>query len=171
MADRLPERLTLKNTMFGDGAKGMAFQTSEDTSGLGVICEARRKDGHSPFKEAWRYRWLPNLDFDSYPALREAVNALDESAIQREREAWPKATEHEHDTKNRCWLDRQPGSVFMTVQTSWCEYDAAPLCAACAEMAKTDPAVVVRAVAKREADVAAMPPLSERIAPEGGQLT
>jgi hypothetical protein len=151
----------MKNTIYGDGAKGMAFQRAEDASGLGVICEARRKDGRSRFIEAWRYRWLPHRDFASYAELRSAVNALDDAAIQREREAWPKATEFEHDTGNRCWMDGRPGAVFITVQTSWCEYDGAPLCAACGDSAKADPGVVVRAVAKRRADVAAMPPLSE----------
>lgn len=152
---RLPEHITMKNTMFGDGAKGMAFQRSEDVADQGVICEARREDRRSPFREAWRYRWLPNRDFASYAELREAVNALDDAAIQRERETWPKATEFESESHNRCWLDGQPGAVFITVQTSWCEHDGAPLCAPCGELAKTDPGVVVRAVAKREADVAA----------------
>lgn len=165
MADaRLPALVKMKSTMFGDGAKGMAFQTAEDVSGFGVICEARRKDRCSPFTEAWRYRWLPNRDFATYAELREAVNALDEEDIQREREAWPKATEHAHDTANRCWLDGGPGAMFITVQTSWCEHDGAPLCAACAEQAKADPGVVVRAVAKREADVAAKHP---QVAPSG----
>lgn len=164
MADRLPEVVTMQTMMFGDGAKGMAFQRAEDVSDLGVLCEARREDRRSPFKEAWRYRWLPNRDFATYAALREAVNALDDAAIQREREAWPKATEFESDTSNRCWQDGQPGALFITVQTSWCEHAGAPLCIGCAELAKQDPGVVVRAVAKREADVAARKPLSERLA-------
>lgn len=153
---RLPERVTMKTTMYGDGAKGMAFQRAEDTSGSGVICEARREDRRSPFREAWRYRWLPGRDFATYAELREAVNALDEASIQRERDSWPKATEFESDTSNRCWLDGLPGVKFVTVQTSWCEHDGAPLCATCAELAKTDPRVVVRAVEARHAKVAAM---------------
>jgi hypothetical protein len=155
MADRLPERVTMKNTMFGDGARGMAFQRSEDVADLGVICEARREDRRSPFKEAWRYRWLPNRDFANYAELRAAVNVMVEAAIERERAMWPKATEYEHDTTNRCWLDGTPGAVFITVQTSWCEYEGAPLCEACGAAAKADPTVVVRAVEKRQADVRA----------------
>lgn len=160
MADRLPERVSMKTTMYGDGAKGMAFQRAEDVSDHGVICEARRQDRRSPFTEAWRYRWLPDRDFATYADLRQAVNNLDEMAIERERATWPRATKFESDTQNACWLDRQPGAVFVTVQTSWCEYDGAPLCATCAEQAKADLSVVVRAVAKRCADVAAKAPLT-----------
>ncbi len=155
MADRLPEQVTMKITMFGDGLKGMAFQRAEDVSGFGVICEARRQDGRSPFKEAWRYRWLPSRDCDTYADLRQAVNVLDDAEIQREREAWPKATGHRSDTRNRCWLDGRTGAAFVTVQTSWCEHEGAPLCAECAELAKADPGVVVRAAQARRAAVAA----------------
>lgn len=150
----------MKVMMFGDGAKGMAFQRALDVSGLGVILEARREDRHSPFVQTWRYRWLPNRAFSSYAELLRIVNGLDDAAIERERAAWPKATEFVSETTNPCWLDGQPGAVFITVQTSWCEYGGAPLCATCGELAKADPGVVVRAGEKRAADVAARKPLA-----------
>lgn len=156
--DRIPTEIKMRTDTFGDGAKGMAFQIDHDTAGLGVACEARRKDGRSPFVSTWRYRWLPDRAFGTFGELREAVNELDEAAIEAEKQLWPQPYEIERDPcQSKCWLDGAAGSTFVTVRTSWHEYASAPLCPACAAMAKDDPMVVVRAVEARRAHVRANP--------------
>jgi hypothetical protein len=153
MTERLPDYIMMKTVTYGDGPNGMAVQVSKDATNSGVICEARRKDGRSAFKEIWRYRWLPGQNFTSYTELRVAVNALKEEDIQQERERWPQRSGTTAGTRNQCWADGLPGTDFVTVQTSWCEYEGAPLCAGCTALAVTDPGIVVRAVAKRQAAV------------------
>lgn len=149
----------MRTDTYGDGAKGMAFQIDRDTAGLGVACEARRKDRSSPFVSTWRYRWLPDRTFATFGELRVVVNALDEAAIEAEKSKWPKHYEadREPSATAKCWLDHTLGATFVTVRTSWHEYDSAPLCPACAAMAKDDPMVVVRAVEARKAWVRANP--------------
>lgn len=150
---RIPTEIQMRTDTYGDGAKGMAFQIDHDNAGLGVSCEARRKDGRSPFVSTWRYRWLPDREFATFAALREAVNALDDAAIEAERRRWPQQFEADREPSptTRCWLDGEQGSTFTTVRSSWHEFASAPLCPACIAKAKDDPMVVLRAVEAREA--------------------
>lgn len=151
----------MRTDTFGDGAKGMAFQIDNDTAGLGISCEARRKDRHSPFVETWRYRWLPDREFATAAELAQAVNAMDEAAIDAEKRKWPQPYEIDREPgPNKCWLDGVVGSTFVTVRSSWHEYESAPLCPACEAKAKADPRVVLQAVEARKAWVRSRPPLT-----------
>ena len=153
IVSRIPAEIQMRTDTYGDGAKGMAFQIDHDITGLGVACEARRKDRHSPFVSTWRYRWLPDRDFVSFAQLREAVNALDDAAIEAEKQRWPQPyeTEREPSPTARCWLDNEQGATFTTVRSSWHEYESAPLCAWCVMKAREDPMVVLRAAEARRA--------------------
>lgn len=158
----LPENPRMVQEAHGSGAKGMAFYSYE-AQDLDVIQDVRRKDGRSPFVDAWRYRWLPERTFPTYAALREAVNALAPEAIEAERAKWPKlvkdATERmEGGTTTHCWLHKTAPATHMAwVQTSWHQYDgiSAIICADCAEVAKIDAHVVIRASNQRRDDCAA----------------
>ncbi len=169
MTDRIPANLSMRTNTFGDGAKGMAFQIDEDTAGLGVSCTARREDRRSPFVSTWRYRWLPDQEFTTFAAMRDAVNALDDAAIEAEKRQWPKPYEADREPSPtaKCWLDGERGATFVTVRISWHEYDSAPLCPACQMKAATDPLVVVSAVEARRAWVRNQPPISERLLENG----
>lgn len=159
---RIPAEIQMRTETYGDGAKGMAFQIDNDTGGLGVSCEARRKDGRSPFVSTWRYRWLPDREFKTFGELREAVNALDDAAIEAEKQRWPQPYEIDREPSDtaKCWLDGVVGSTFVTVRSSWHEYESAPLCPSCEARAKADPRVVLQAVEARKAWVRSRPPLS-----------
>lgn len=164
MAETLPAKLTMTLEVHGHGAKGMAFYASE-ARGYDVLLDSRRKDGRSPFVDTWRYRWLPEQTFPNFAALREAVNALAPEAIAAERARWPQlvrdASERlEGGSNTHCWLHKdRPATHNAWVQTSWHKYDglSALICADCAEAAKTDPGVIVRASEQRRADCAARP--------------
>jgi hypothetical protein len=158
---KLPATISMKNTAHGHGNKGMAFYTYEDVEGLGVICDARRRDARSPFVESWRFRWLPDMVFPDMARLIEAIRVLPDEAVEAEKAKWPVLARDtlERDTpQNKCWLhpDR-PSTHTAYALTCWIESAGqfAPLCAECAVAADTDPGVVVRAGERRRADCAA----------------
>ena len=159
----IPAHMRMNNTAHGHGDKGMAFYTYEDADGLGVLLDARRKDGRSPFVETWRFRWLANMEFTSYASLREAVKQVREAELEAERAKWPQMPEPPRQAipggySSGCWLHRDvPRTHTAYVQVCWHKFDTitALLCAECAEQAKTDPGVVLRASAARRAHVAA----------------
>jgi hypothetical protein len=158
----LPENLTMMNTAHGHGDKGMAFYTYEDADGLGVLLDARRKDGRSPFVETWRFRWLPYVEARTYNELRDAVGALcNEEQVADQKAKWPQMPKPPAPSLGgvgRCWLHTdRPRTHSGWVQTSWHQFDGltAMLCDECAAAAATDPTGIVRASEARRADVAA----------------
>ena len=109
----LPESIQMKNTVHGHGGKGMAFYGYEDTAGLGVRMEARRKDGRSPFIETWTHDALPGREFQSYRALRDVVLPLTPEQIAAETaDKYPLVRELEPDScGNACRLCPRPPYV------------------------------------------------------------
>lgn len=162
MTDRIPAEIQMRTDTYGDGAKGMAFQIDNDTAGLGVNLTVRREKRGAPWVPVWRYRWLPDRTFSTFPELRDAVNALDDASIEAEKQRWPQHLEADREPSPtaKCWLDGVEGCRFITVRSSWHEYASAPLCPACESRAKTDPRVVIEAVEARVARVRSRPSLT-----------
>lgn len=121
----IPETINIKNTAHGHGAKGLAWYGYEDTAGLGVRMEARRKDGHSPFIETWFLDALPGREFASFGALREAALPLTPEEIEATTSAmYPLIKDVEPDScGNRCRLcPRTPtldGSGERVMHETW----------------------------------------------------
>lgn len=155
----MPHDIKMEVTAHGHGAKGMAFYSYEDVSGLDVTLDARRENGRSGFVETWRYRWLPNQEFRTYSDLRAAVATVPDEAIAVEKAKWPKLVEppEESQGNSNCW--RHPdvkATHHGCVQLSWHRYDVqmAMLCGKCADAAATDAGVIVLASEQRTKDVA-----------------
>lgn len=109
----IPESIKIKETLHGHGTKGMALYGYEDTSGLGIRMEARRKDSRSPFIETWFLDALPNREFPSFAALREAALPLTDEQIEAQTSAlYPLIKSVEPDScGNRCRLCPRPPFV------------------------------------------------------------
>ena len=105
----LPKSISLRETMHGHGAKGMAFYGYEDTAGLGVQMEARRKDSRSPFVETWFHDALFEREFPTYGALHAAFRQLTPEQVQAELAKYPRWRETKPDTcGNPCRLCPRP---------------------------------------------------------------
>ena len=106
----IPEKISIKNTLHGHGAKGMAFYGYEDTGGLGVRMEARRESGRHPFVERWYLDAMPGREFASFKELREAALPLTDEQIRAETaDKYPLIKSMEPDScGNRCRLCPRP---------------------------------------------------------------
>lgn len=102
----IPEKIQIRNTQHGSGAKGMAVYGYEDTDGLGVRMEARRKDGRSPFIETWFLDALPGQEFKTFAELRaKALPLTDEQIAAETRDKYPLIKDAGPDTcGNACRL-------------------------------------------------------------------
>jgi hypothetical protein len=162
MRMKLPQQLTMREVVHGRGDKGMAFYGYEDIDGLGVVIDARRKNGRSAFVETYRFKWLPDQEFASYQALRNTVELLTDEDIAAERAKWPRLSDEGVRERTagsgNCWTHKdRPSTHHAFARTSWISGDglSAMLCAECAQQAATDVTVIVRASDQRRADVLA----------------
>lgn len=148
----IPEKLTLRNTLHGHGAKGMAIYGYADTLGLGVRMEARRADRRSRFVETWFLDALPGREFASFKALCEAALPLtDEQVAAATSGAYPQITDVAPDScGNRCRLcPRPPGGIgdprahhttwSVTLMYSWKDGHPLSLCAEHLQRYRADP--------------------------------
>lgn len=150
----IPEGISLKNTLHGHGAKGMAFYGYEDTAGLGVRMEARRESGRHPFVERWFLDALPGREFASFKELREAALPLtNEQILAETADKYPLIKSVAPDScGNRCRLCPRTGSYFdasgvrikyetwrVTIAYSWKDAHPLSLCDAHMEQFKSDP--------------------------------
>lgn len=152
-----PAIIKMRITAQGHGGDGMVFRRFEDSKGLDIMLAEGFENDRAPFKQTWRYRWLPGGEFASYDELRAAVAALTPQQIAAEKAQWPKLIEppEENGGECECWFHTDRNATHIgQVQISWHEDDSAPICAECADVAKTDPNVIVRAIDKRRANVA-----------------
>jgi hypothetical protein len=137
----IPESINIRETMHGHGAKGMAFYVYADTGDLGIRMEARRKDGRSPFIETWFLDALPNREFSSFAALREAALPLTDAEIEAQTTAcYPLVKDAKPDSwGNRCRLCPRPlfdpgaarvkhDTWRVTIAYSWKDLDSLSLC-------------------------------------------
>lgn len=105
----LPTELTMRETMHGHGANGMAFYGYEDTAGLGVQMQARRGNSRCPFVETWFHTALPEREFPTYQEMREAVAQLTDEAIAAEAARHPHFRSVREDScGNACRLCPRP---------------------------------------------------------------
>lgn len=157
---KLPDNLAVKNTAHGTGAKGMAFYTYEDNAGLGVVMESRRQSRAHVFANKWRFRWLPDREFDTLHDLEAALVDLTEEQIAAEKAKWPELDSvtdvSGSDWPNKCWRHRdRKAAIQAYVRTSWIYGDGA-IASLCAECGKdVDAADVLAVVEERRAAVAA----------------
>lgn len=160
---KLPEKLSMHESLHGTGAKGMAVYMYEDNEGLGVVQETRRENGRSPFLTCFQFKWLPDQSFGSYGALCAAVAELSDEAIAAEKAKWPQMRDNSlterDDSTGTCFkhTDR-PATHTGSIDTCWIPGtgEFARLCAECAGAAATGDASVIHAAsAQRRADVAA----------------
>lgn len=135
----IPEVIGMRNAMHGSGAKGMAIYGYEDTSGLGIRMEARRKNGRSPFVETWFLDALPGQEFATFAALREKALPLTDEQIKAETaDKYPLVAKIEPDTcGNACRLCPRPAYVpgrvhhetwSVEVAYSWKDCHSVSLC-------------------------------------------
>jgi len=169
----IPEKIGVKNTAHGHGAKGLAWYGYEDTSGLGIRMEARRKDGRSPFVETWFLDALPGREFASFGDLREAALPLTPEEVEAATSAmYPLIKDVAPDTcGNRCRLcprtpmfnaagERDMHETWrVTLAYSWKDSHPLSLCADHLERFEKDPKglrdAVEAEVAERRARAAA----------------
>ncbi len=148
----IPETIKIHETVHGHGAKGMAFYGYEDASGLGIRMEARRENGRSPFIETWFVDALPNREFPTFAALRDAVFSLTDDQIAAQTSAlYPLIKEMAPDEcGNACRLCPRPPFIpgqsrqkhdtwRVTIAYSWKNLHWLSLCDAHLEQFRGDP--------------------------------
>ena len=107
----IPNTVTLRETFHGSGDKGMAVYGHEDTAGLGIMMEARRKDGRSPFVETWWLAALPDQSFATLAELQRAAAAISEEDRECEAARYPLIRSAEKDScGNACRLCERPAT-------------------------------------------------------------
>ena len=163
----IPENVQMRNTLHGSGAKGMALYGYEDTAGLGVRMEARRKDGRSPFVETWFLDALPGQEFKSFAELRaKALPLTDEQIAAETLDKYPLIKDAGPDTcGNACRLCPRTGTLFnrsgervkhdtwrVTLAYSWKDCTSLSLCDEHMNQYEADPKGLSAAV---DAEVAA----------------
>lgn len=150
----IPDNISLRNTLHGSGARGMAFYGYADTSGLGVRMEARRKDGRSAFVETWFLDALPGREFKTFAELRAAALPLTDADVAAATvDAYPQIKDAEPDAcGNACRLCPRTGSLFnragerekhdtmrVTLMYSWKDGHSLSLCAQHFDRYRDDP--------------------------------
>lgn len=170
----IPKSIKLRETLHGHGANGMAVYGYEDTGGLGIRMEARRKDGRSLFVETWFLDALPGQDFPSFAALREkALPLTDEQIAAETSDKYPLIKDAGLDPcGNACRLCPRPPTMFddkgerikhdtwrVTLAYSWKDNHPVSLCDEHMNQYEADPkglrAAVEAEVAARKARAAA----------------
>lgn len=160
---KLPDDLKLRETMHGSGANGMAHYTYEDTAGLGVVLQVRRERVGKPFREHWRFMWLPERVFATWSDLAAGLAPLTDEAIAAEKAKWPQlgTVTDLADSPNRCMRHRdRPGVIQASVATCWIPGQGlvASLCEECRGAASGNGQGVVEIMEERRQRVAAMKP-------------
>lgn len=106
----------------------MAFYGYEDTAGIGVQMEARRKDRKSQFVETWWLEAIPERSFSSFDELRIAAEGLTSEEIAAEASKYPLIRSVKPDScGNACRLCVTPASyprahhdtTRLSVATNW----------------------------------------------------
>lgn len=156
----IPENVKMRNTLHGSGAKGMAVYGYEDTGGLGIRMEARRKDGRSPFVETWFLDALPGQEFKTFADLRAKALPLTDEQIAAESDKYPLIKSAEPDScGNRCRFCPRTDTLFnrsgepvkhdtwrVTLAYSWKDFTSLSLCDAHMDQYKADPKSLSAAV-------------------------
>jgi hypothetical protein len=137
----IPEHIELRETAHGHGEKGMAFYAYADTANLGIRMEARRQNRRSRFIETWYLDALPQREFRSFEALREAALPLTAEEVEaRTTKLYPRIRQIEPDScGNRCRLcapsdlvagkPRQQHDTWrVTLAYSWKDLHSLSLC-------------------------------------------
>ena len=139
----IPEKISMREVLHGHGANGMALYGYEDTAGLGIRMEARRKDRKSPFVETFFLDALPGREFKTFADLCAAALPLTDADIEAATSAmYPRIKSIEPDTcGNRCRLCPRPESLFdaagerikhdtwrVEIADSWKKIDSISLC-------------------------------------------
>lgn len=118
----LPEKLSLRETMHGHGAKGMAFYRYADKE-YGVHMEARRANSRERFIETFTWDYLPGQSFPTYAALCEAAKAVTADDIAAEKAMYPYLRSSElvgdDDFANACRLCKGPGFLVIHLAHNW----------------------------------------------------
>lgn len=163
----IPTSIKLRNTLHGSGAKGMAVYGYEDTAGLGIRMEARRKDGRSPFIETWFLDALPGQEFKTFAELRaKALPLTDEQIAAETSDKYPLIKEAEPDScGNACRFCPRTETLFnrsgervkhdtwrVTLAYSWKNFTSLSLCDDHMSQYENDPKGLSAAV---DAEVAA----------------
>lgn len=165
----LPEQVKMKSTAHGSGARGMAFYWYSDADELGVELEARRETRNHQFIETYRFRWLPDREFNNYQALRIATSVLTDEAIAAEKARWPQLGEVRPDLPgNKCTRHRDRPSVLRAeAKTCWIPFlgSFCGLCAECAPAASGNGQGIVDIVEERRARVRELNRQSNFLAP------
>ena len=139
----LPKYIELKVTMFGDGAKGMAFQVSRNEE-YGVQCDASRKQHGAPWVDTWTSDYLPDREFKTFAELHAAVNAAGDL---KKLPAIVERVEPKGRGVARCWLCRGEWTHTVIVKTNWraMGVERIPTCEADLERVKADPLAAIEA--------------------------
>lgn len=128
---KLPEKLSMRETAHGHGAKGMAFYTYADGA-IGVHMEARRASSRERFVESFWWAYMPGQTFPTYRALCEAALSVTEEQMEAERAMYPYVRSAEpvgeRSYQNRCRLcpwgadhgsSRKPGVLIVHLAHNW----------------------------------------------------
>jgi len=147
----LPETLHMREALHGHGGKQRWIYVHRDIEGHGV---SRTITGEH--KDFYEFDWLPGRKFESYRALRAAVAAMDEAALEAEKAKWPQIVSREPDEcDNKCRLCKAPPPterVHIGLSPSASANDwYVSLCAACQPLLSEGAAAMV---ARLEAEVA-----------------
>ena len=140
----LPERITLQTKVYGDGAKGLAFQIARNEE-HGVQCDARREKRGAPWIETWTSDFLPDREFGTYRELHAALAAAPETP--REAVTVIGVEPRSKGSLGHCWLCRGEWIHTVRAKKGWRPADGAhiPCCDACLEKVKADPAAAIEA--------------------------
>ena len=170
----IPERISIRETMHGHGAKGMAIYGYEDTGGLGIRMEARRENSRCAFVETWFLDALPDRSFSSFAELRTvALPMTDEQVHAATIGCYPLIRETRPDScGNPCRLCPRPETTLgangeriqhetwrVTIAYSWKDLHSLSVCDAHLEQFQDDPkglrAAIEAEVQQRRARAAA----------------
>lgn len=114
----LPDEPRWVLTTHGHNRKGGYLYRYTDTGRLGISCIARSENGRVE-KRSYTYAWLPEQEFATYSALRDAVSQLTEAQVAVEKAKYPLTRSVEPEQcGNKCRLCQQPGAVAVHLAES-----------------------------------------------------
>ena len=144
----IPENIPMRANLFGDGAKGMAWQQQRNHE-YGVQVDAVRAKHGAPWVEAWTSDHLPDREYKTFQELRAAHNgALHQDELVPFQAVVLRVDPREARSSGGCWRCHHGVWTWsVRAKTGWRATDEAqvPSCEACLEQVKADPIAAIEA--------------------------
>lgn len=134
---KIPEKIPMSASMFGDGKDGAAWQQHRNAE-YGIQCDAIRKSRSAPFIEAWSSDHLPDREFKRFADLRAALENIEPVPfIPVVIAVEPKSA----GSQGKCYTCRAEWTQTVIAKTGWRPTDLlhASSCDGCLDATKRDP--------------------------------